>query len=132
MRQIVSRPCAASRRNPLADIDPSGNSNCAVMWSRNIVSSVMCALSGTVILRVITETRHYHPVYEAPESHFLFRATFLAIRPAVRRSSRRESVATVACSPASARICECANARWNVRSRADRFTIMARGGRLDG
>jgi hypothetical protein len=46
MRHIRSRPCAASLRSPLADMDPSGNSSAAATCNRSIVSSATCALSG--------------------------------------------------------------------------------------
>jgi hypothetical protein len=48
---MTSRPLAASRRNPLAVMDPSGYSSAAATSSRSGVSSAIWSRSGNVSVR---------------------------------------------------------------------------------
>ena len=50
---MTSRPLAASRRNPLAVMDPSGYSSAAATSSRSGVSSAIWSRSGNVSVRGI-------------------------------------------------------------------------------
>ena len=58
-RSITSRPFAASLRNPLAVIDPSGNASAAAISSRSGVFGWILCISGSVRTMEATEKSSY-------------------------------------------------------------------------